>query len=632
MAKIRNRQDLEQWLETQSREVAAVIAVRAALRVVPLLSRLLVDHGMGPRNGEIQLLPLIRALAVAWGAIRYSGHSLLFVVADVQAPAVGAAVQFDAASDLIGMSTSIVISDALNVVLNASDASVVVDPGEARLADDAVRRGAADVVGDVTRVRGIGGTTDFAAQISAVTADVSHLRSGLEPGELALRPLWENAYGSAINDLQAIWSGFALTLLTLGRDWDVWTSWYEDRLHGRPADEEKELARLTLPEEMWKDPAVANAEIKRRFAEIDAQRRREFPAETIEGPEVAPPMEPLAPDAAATRFQVTAGIIDVAPPSLPADFDRARTYHAEATRLTFDLAERLAMTDAVPALAGTVEGLLLVLTRDTGELQPDQLRLAGHGITAIARAYGHPAAEFEITPDSVAALFRLNSVLDDLQTFFPAFLAENRRQIAEQNLSLDEVAEVRAASDRIGEILASADAPVGSGVVETYKAGRILSENLPDERRRAEVEGERVLVTQNLANTLARGVADSALSKVPARGALDSAPVSPKAPKRPGSAAPPKSPQRRAPAVVPSWSETLAETEILIRKGFPKKIAPAALDALASTVRHAPKSITAIAMTVVGVAITYPLLFGLPGLGVPLSWIIYKVWRKSRKS
>lgn len=57
-------------------------------------------------------------------------------------------------------------------------------------------------------------------------------------------------------------------LLALHPDWHVWTDWYEDRYHGRPANEALEIARATLPEELWaQGPRAVNARIAELIAE-----------------------------------------------------------------------------------------------------------------------------------------------------------------------------------------------------------------------------------------------------------------------------------------------------------------------------------------------------------------------------
>ena len=69
-------------------------------------------------------------------------------------------------------------------------------------------------------------------------------------------------------------------LLAADQGWEVWTDWYEARLAGdaaRPPNEALEVARATIPDEIWKQgPAAVNAEIKRLIEEHD---RRPSPAE-----------------------------------------------------------------------------------------------------------------------------------------------------------------------------------------------------------------------------------------------------------------------------------------------------------------------------------------------------------------
>ena len=50
-------------------------------------------------------------------------------------------------------------------------------------------------------------------------------------------------------------------LLKADEGWEVWTGWYEDRLHGRPFNKALEEARVLIPDEIWKQgPKVANAD------------------------------------------------------------------------------------------------------------------------------------------------------------------------------------------------------------------------------------------------------------------------------------------------------------------------------------------------------------------------------------
>ena len=67
----------------------------------------------------------------------------------------------------------------------------------------------------------------------------------------------------------AAWPELKLALLSANEGWEVWTDWYGARLAGdarNPPNDELEIARATIPDEIWRQgPAAVNAEIKRLF-------------------------------------------------------------------------------------------------------------------------------------------------------------------------------------------------------------------------------------------------------------------------------------------------------------------------------------------------------------------------------
>ncbi|MCI0599837.1 MAG: toll/interleukin-1 receptor domain-containing protein [Beijerinckiaceae bacterium] len=61
-----------------------------------------------------------------------------------------------------------------------------------------------------------------------------------------------------------MWQELKAALHAEKHDWQVWTTWYDDRLEGRVRDEEHELAYVRIEEALWDHgPAFGNAEIKR---------------------------------------------------------------------------------------------------------------------------------------------------------------------------------------------------------------------------------------------------------------------------------------------------------------------------------------------------------------------------------
>ncbi|WP_346898701.1 P-loop NTPase fold protein [uncultured Roseibium sp.] len=127
----------------------------------------------------------------------------------------------------------------------------------------------------------------------ALNSDRRHIDSGLPVQEFASLPLWSD--GQFPGAFAKYWEELKSQLLSRDEDWDVWTQWYEDRLAGNPPEDEAlAVARVTLPEPMWREgPKLVNATIKEltefynkggpemleaRMAEL----REQYPEETSE--------------------------------------------------------------------------------------------------------------------------------------------------------------------------------------------------------------------------------------------------------------------------------------------------------------------------------------------------------------
>ena len=65
------------------------------------------------------------------------------------------------------------------------------------------------------------------------------------------------------------WRKLKESLLSANQGWEVWIDWYDDRLGGRVADEDRDFAFATVPVTVWRQgAAAANAWIGERLAEI----------------------------------------------------------------------------------------------------------------------------------------------------------------------------------------------------------------------------------------------------------------------------------------------------------------------------------------------------------------------------
>ncbi len=191
-----------------------------------------------------------------------------------------------------------------------------------------------------------------------------------------------------------------------------------------------------------------------------------------------------------TRFAVVDGRIDVVPAEIWKDQkEQAAAYHARACKLAATLAERLSKTDAVPDVAASVAALGDVLGDSVEGVQPDQLRLASRSIAARARAYGHPAARWEISPDAVSAIFELADLLVDLQGFAKTDIEANERAIRQLDLSPTQAAAAKVALDEITSAIETIPEVVTERVETTFANAAILSGTSIETDVKVAVEG-----------------------------------------------------------------------------------------------------------------------------------------------
>jgi hypothetical protein len=226
-----DREELEAWLRGQPREVSLVLASRSALRVFPQIG-----GASGRQNfHRAILLPVFRASSLAFSYIYMSEISQKKLVA----AALSTAAQ--AAADVTYAATDATAS--IRAAANAAYATFYPANTTATQAIYAATR-----------------STNVA--YDGLYFDRGEIKAEVLEGELATRPLWPNR--QMPNELARHWEALKSQLLSTNEDWDVWTTWYEDRLEGRPPEDEAlAVARVTLPEPMWQEgPKTVNSEIK----------------------------------------------------------------------------------------------------------------------------------------------------------------------------------------------------------------------------------------------------------------------------------------------------------------------------------------------------------------------------------
>ncbi len=99
---------------------------------------------------------------------------------------------------------------------------------------------------------------------SALSTDATRVEEGKRTNDIAGSPLWPRGQP---DELRSLWLELEAGLLAAKQDWQMWTTWYNDRLAGR-FQGERELGYVRIDEYLWdQSPAIVNAEIKRQFGE-----------------------------------------------------------------------------------------------------------------------------------------------------------------------------------------------------------------------------------------------------------------------------------------------------------------------------------------------------------------------------
>jgi hypothetical protein len=365
-------------------------------------------------------------------------------------------------------------------------------------------------------------------------------------------------------------------------------------------------------------------------------------AEDVARASLKPPEAPLPPPSPATQFSYTDGRFDIAPSNAWRDREaRAGAYHTRARTLAAVLVDRLSRTDAVPDVAGSVSALLDVLGEGVAEVQPDLLRLASRSLAARARVYGHPAAQWEISAESVSAFFELADVLVDLQAFVRTDLEAHEQAVRELDLTPETAAEAKMSLDLVTEVVLSATELVTERAQNAFEAAAEVSVSATDSAVKVAVEGDRALLTANLALAVAREMGRE-VKEVPLTETgtqtggqdLGKPPIGEPEPKLDKPATRKRSPGMRTKARTDEDRLQDFGERFMARiydKG-PNRLADATLDAMAGMIRHGPKTVVALGAGLVLWAAISPVAATGGAIGTTIAWILYELRRKGIKS
>lgn len=389
-------------------------------------------------------------------------------------------------------------------------------------------------------------------------------------------------------------------------------------------------------------------EVRAIYKRIAAERRAARKAKKLNSEEragtsdVTPPAEPLSPLNSAVRFAVVSGKVDVRPTEAWKGHERsANAYRRNALQLAERLHQRLEGSNSAPDVLGSVAALLRILGNSIDRVHPDQLRMAARAISAKAKSYGHPQAMWELSADAVSLLFELESSLVDLQGFVKSTVVANEAEIRALDLTSEQAAHVKEVVDELTSAIAGDDAFLTNNARSVFEAALIASETARDPGAVTSIEASRLLVFENLTRTLAAAIADgrNAERRTPARGRNGDQQVKIASladdSEKGGSLGRRASTQRLkivhssdVGADLGAWSGFVARVLVRLERKAPERIADAVLDAITSTIRHAPKTILALSAAVAAVIWSGPAVLTTSALSVAASWIGYEVWKR----
>lgn len=299
--------DLAEWLRDKAPEFSCALAARIALRITPILRDVLGEDAAARRASII--LPGFRALAAAnfagtWPnrfgdvrrAARSASRSMRTAMGETHNEGQMNLIDGREAvpEEFLYIRSLEAEAEALGVVSSAVDAVAHALQVATHYVDSSKGTSAPDAIGDSVlaaanaahfAVDGANGYTEFRSGIledgesaQEVPAHISDFWKAVERDVLQVEAKWRESGNpeTAVHALSgmALWLGGIPTWASnlwadfaddLPRDesWSVWIDWYEARLAGGLDDATLEAARLTIPEEAWKQgPAHVNSIIE----------------------------------------------------------------------------------------------------------------------------------------------------------------------------------------------------------------------------------------------------------------------------------------------------------------------------------------------------------------------------------
>ena len=495
VVEINNSEEFEVWLNDKPVEWKQVFAVRNALCVLPKIADIF-SQVKPSQKIKINLIhSTYRACLISWVVCKYPPLDIA-----THAGALKAA-HFAILKALRDTINSAPGTDAITVAFEAINAA-----------------SAFDTMAEPPSVPSVIDIWDR----DRINVDIEFLQKSNDAPQLAAqnlagKKLWaDNQKGNSGPDwVQDSLSGLEKNLTELSDNWHVWTEWYGRILYGRPGwgltpkNAEELIIRIAAQEDKFWDQGatLANAEIAEWLAVLRAEEKLN---------QLQPPEQALGANKAATGFVFENGKIDTVPPNAwENDLERAERIRKTALSIAEKLQEQFSKSNAEPHLAANISEGLEVLSRSISKIQPDELRLFAQSISATARVYGHPNAEWELGAETVENLFKFSAVLEDLQGIVKSDLQSNAADIRALDIAPEDLVEAKLITDDTQFVLDNFNSLFSESASEVFQLASTVSNNAPTKSVQLQIEAERILLIENLALAIARAISSAKEAEEP---------------------------------------------------------------------------------------------------------------------
>ena len=250
--------------------------------------------------------------------------------------------------------------------------------------------------------------------LEVLANDARLLDQKLDAQLLSYVPLWP---GQIPDWVRASWGELRRTLLNADENWEVWTTWYEERLAGNKMDEASDIARITIDDDIWRqEPRAVNAHIRELL-----EGREIFHDALADEPENPPEADAIPQQTAvASQFSVNAeGRIDLLPDA-PLPDNAQRQIYQEARHKALALSGL-----GHNQLAGMSEPVARFLAAAPDRIEDVSItRLWSRGNTLRHQLRAHDTAAMSADPTDPAILSTsVAEMLRDLMETYTVFIA-----------------------------------------------------------------------------------------------------------------------------------------------------------------------------------------------------------------